>query len=341
MLWFALEMPLQSLRRLFNKGPDVLEPPASDRAPLKQTSPSSEEGSFDASAIGQLDWWQGSVVESEKFGMANSFGHPFFVVASQTCNLRNPDLSKAPLVELIAARPLDSVGLGAAFREGAHPRTLHSFAHSENDGSVGLELSIEQRVWVPRELLASIPPCGYRIVDDESNPAMQYKEIFSSWLARSYTRVELPDEFNELLQGTGLLKQIKKWLVDKFGDEIQGIYFSIAESADDEEAKQKYFSPTAISNLKPPYDLEITVVVHDVDKLAAIEGALEKFDEPTVPDPSNADRKISRIQIAEKSGLAVNFLALGTDGWSLQDMIESVKYTQWDFLSSLSENVQP
>jgi len=212
-------------------------------------------------------------------------------------------------------------------------------AYGPDGEELALELRIEERVWVPRARLAETHPSGYRIVDAKNDPSLRNKEVFSAWLGRSYTRVELPDAFNDLLKQTKIGISLYKWVVDKFSDKIQGVYFQIAESSEDDSGEEVYHSPSEIACLNPPYDLAVTVVLYREDDVAEVEGALGNFTKKTVPNPIPDGEKITRIAYARSLGVNLITDVVSVQSWTVDDLIHSVKYTEWDFMSTLNEDL--
>lgn len=309
-----------------------------DPVPSSQSSAPPEGELADLAKIAQHEWWQGSVVEAVAMGVAD-FGHPFVVVASQTCNVQSCDIDKVPMVELLGARQIDSSELARQYRGGAHPRILHTVAYGPDGSELALELRIEERVWVPRAQLANLHPSAYRIIDAKDDPSLRNKEVFSAWLGRSYTRVELPDAFNDLLKQTKIGDSLSRWVVGRFSDKIQGVYFQIAESSEDDSGEDVYHSPSEIACLNPPYDLAVTVVLYLEDDVADVEGALAKFNEKNIPNPVPGEERITRIAYARNLGVNLITDAVSVQSWTVDNLIHSVKYTEWDFMSTLSEDL--
>lgn len=253
------------------------------------------------------------------------------MLASQTCNVQNPDLDRVPSVEFIGARVIASEDFKDAFQGGANPRLLHTRALNADNNPIFLELKIENRVWVPRCYLSNMSPSGFRLIDAVDDFNDRRKEIFAAWLGRSYTRVELSDAFNKKFDDTKLKKFFSD-IAKRHAGALQGVYFEIRPAnADSTET----FSPTEIAKMEPPYALHVTFVSHDRDQLALIEEEVEKIDERRIPQPGG---KISRREDAAMGGISVTCDAVSIDGWTVRDLMSSIRFTDWDYLSSIDES---
>lgn len=206
--------------------------------------------------IKQARWWQGSVFSSEKLrAVGSEIAQPeLWVIASQTCNIYNSCFEKVPTVELVGAKRIDKCEKG--YVRGDQPRTIHVMAMGEGE-NVSLEIDIQTRLWLPRELLADLS-FDYEITDlHREDPAWiknQWLDNFSGWIARSYTRITLPDDFNIGLTSCRIKELLEKKLSEH--ETIYGIYFQI--SCKDIET---YQGPLGL--MPPPYNLEIWVVTNE------------------------------------------------------------------------------
>lgn len=266
---------------------------------------------------------------------------PYWVVASQTCNLYNPSLEAVPMVELIGASPISDAEFSAVLSNGSRPRLLHSRAYDDRDDRINLELRIQDRVWLPREALAECSPSGYRVRDLDDDPAGRWKETFTAWMARSYTRAELPDEFNDALSQSKLGDFLSKRIA-KLPEKVQGIYFGIRSAASDDDVE---LTPDQVARLRPPYELELTIVIFDEVDRRVIEAELEKLKAKVIPAATIAsalpscpnENKVSRLDVAKVYGIEVNTDVVTTRGWTVHDLMRTIRYTEFDYLSSPDE----
>lgn len=278
---------------------------------------------LDVSILATMDWWQGSVVALPVAG-----GEELWVISSQTCNLVNCSLERVPLIEIVRAEVIPAGEVNVQCAKGDDPRRFH--VPCEMDGqAVHLQLRIEERKWIPRETLLDSTIKRGRILNVEGKPEAQHREDFAAWLARSYTRMELPDELNALFERTKLREFISKRLVRDADVGLQGIYlrFATASGADIE--------PAAVPTLAAPYFVEIVVVCYDNAAAIRVANAIEALSEKTVPV---ADRpKISRLEAAKNAGLSCDFDVVLTTDWTVADLGSCIRFTNWDYLSAPSQ----
>jgi hypothetical protein len=75
------------------------------------------------STIKEKKWWQGSVIPASSLGLEDQSDANYWVIATQACNLYNPNFEKVPVFELVAARQID--GCNPQMIKGDNPRVLH------------------------------------------------------------------------------------------------------------------------------------------------------------------------------------------------------------------------
>jgi len=160
-------------------------------------------------------WWQGSVIPDKSLSgfVEQKSNIDYWVVASQTCNLYNPDFKKIPVFELIAGRKIDKCL--PQFSKGDNPRIIHVEAFSDN-GKISVEIDIQKRNWLPRHLLAELEKPIFNVQDSKcgDDPYLKYQWLdnFIGWLARSYNRITLPDKFNEAMRLSRIEEVLQKKL---------------------------------------------------------------------------------------------------------------------------------
>ena len=116
-------------------------------------------------------------------------------------------------------------------KRGDNPRILHIEASSKNNETITLELDIQKRRWLPRDLLSELPAPVFHVRDvkNEGDPdwlKSQWLDSLVGWLGRSYTRVALPDLFNESMNSARLSECLDDKL-RKHKDDIYGIYIDV------------------------------------------------------------------------------------------------------------------
>ncbi|PFG60252.1 hypothetical protein DM05_4958 [Pseudomonas poae] len=288
-----------------------------------------------AESIKSSGWWQGSVISDQKLqGLSvDDSNTTWWIVASQTCNLYNPDFCKIPVVELISARLIPK--LEKSFSRGNNPRILHVEAIGDGK-TVYFEVDIQSRTWIRRQQLACIGNPEFEIVDSSRDTTdwvnTQWLDNFAGWIARSYTRVTLPDDFNRVLK----VSKIQDVLDGKLmrSPKLYGIYLNISSASEEEW--------TGTFGLMPaPYFLEILLVSDEDENPDQMVADLSKaLFEDKVNFKDIGELKLSRADVAKRYGLTI--VPAGITGQniaqaSILDIKSSIRYTLNDFLSMSSE----
>jgi hypothetical protein len=290
--------------------------------------------------IEQKGWWQGSVLTGADVSIYYSSAPvaEYWIMASQTCNLYNKDFERIPVVELVAAKKIDACEPGLV--KGDNPRILHVEASSTLE-TLPLEIDIQKRIWIPRHLLVKMPMPVFRLRDvplegkaEQKN--RKWNDNFAGWLARSYTRVALPDEFNRAIRGARIEEAVQKKLL-KQPDDIYGIYFSINSDSDDDWGG-------ALGEMPPPYLLEIMVVVEeDVDPEIIRASFVAHLFDAKVQDPDDATKKISRAELARRNSIRIireSIFVKNIREVSLYEMKSLVRFSLVDHLSDSAMAVE-
>ena len=259
---------------------------------------------------------------------------PYYLVATQTCSLYNESLERVPLVELIEAWPIPAGELKPKCRKGYDPREHHLEISNGEEDPIRLRLHVHQRRWIDRARLAAFPPMHHRILDPEVVDSTG-KELFAKWLGSSYTRVELPDQFNDALAQSKIAEFLEQRIA-KQGDKIFGIYFRI-QALEDEEDND--LTADQIAQLMAPYKVILTLVVYLDDDVEDIQEEAKKLFAPVIPDPGKKDQKpqpkISQAELAVRFGLTLTDVdVVTTREWKVDDLIHNIRYTLFDTLSS-------
>lgn len=236
----------------------------------KPTSKISSEACDDAllAEIKRRKWWQGSIVDhsslaeclSQNGSESPSTQCDHWVVASQTCNLHNPQFERVRLVELVGAKSL--ANLNPSMSDGSNPRKLHACAtHEDHSMGVYVECDIQSRLWIDRKLLAQLDPCKYSLRDKPGAPHLdRQQDMFAGWLARSYTRLELSDELNQALDESTIADMLYRFAKANQKD-IYGIFLGIApDTVDVAIEKNACVNPV---DIVPPCNIEVSVVVYE------------------------------------------------------------------------------
>jgi hypothetical protein len=292
-----------------------------------------------AEAIKQSEWWQGSILRATRLGGAlqGNSDDDYWIIASQTCNLYSKNFEQIPVFEIVSAKKIEKPD--PAFVKGDHPRTLHV------RGRLGTEfvyfaIDIQCRAWIPRQLLAEIGSPDFHLIDEPKEGAAdwaknQWLEIFSGWMGRSYTRVALPDEFNDALAGSKI-KDVLHSKLTKHADKLYGIFISLSPDSDDPW--------TGILGLMPPpYLLSIKLVTYnDVDPAPLKESLIKQlFDATLESGQVENGKKIlhSRADLARTHNIRIikqGIDAVTTGEVYLDELKEYIRYSLVDHLSNAS-----
>ncbi|MNN20559.1 hypothetical protein D3C81_1338440 [compost metagenome] len=284
-----------------------------------------------AEAIKLAGWWQGSILPESAFGGKQPTGleDGWWVITSQTCNLYNADFDKIPVFEMVAARKIPD--MDRAVSKGNNPRILHVKALGKNENSC-FEIDIQNRAWVNRRQLVELGAPAYEICDAhrESNDWVnnQWLDNFAGWISRSYTRVTLPDDFNDILH----LSKIQSVLTSKLrSDSLYGIYLSISSAANEEWIGTLGLMPA-------PYFLEIMLVTdEDADPTPFVKGLkTQLFENKAKFTFDEREMELPRAEAAKRLGLMIS--PSGVTGkniaeTSLLEVKSMIRFTLNDFLS--------
>jgi hypothetical protein len=201
-----------------------------------------------------------------------------------------------------------------------------------------LELDIQKRWWLPRRLLADIPAPTYHVRDAPRHVEQdwlknQWQDNLAGWLARSYTRVALPNAFNEAMR-VSRFKDVLENKLTKHKDNLYGIYLSIGADADEEW----HGVP---GEMPPPYLLNLVLVTHeDADPEVLKAQLLKQLFQDPIPDPENPTGvKITRAALAKRHKIRVVEAAIEAKSVSdltLLELKSLIRYSLVDHLSNSS-----
>lgn len=286
-------------------------------------------------AIRAAGWWQGSVIPAEHIAhlLSDARGVSHWIIASQACNIYNADFEKIPVIELIGAQEVEQCL--AAFSKGDHPRELH--IHAEHgDNLIALKIDIQVRAWLSRVALAGVQasPIGIRDALPGSDGDWKKKlrlDSFAGWLARSYTRVALPDYFNEAVKNSKL-KAVLEEKLSKKANELYGIYLSV--EPDTEEPWED-----VLGNMPPPYALGIFLVTHEDSDPEPIRVQLVKqiFDDK-VSDPDDASLQVTRADLLKRNGIRITKDGVEADTTEGVTLLQLRSYVRYSFVDHLSDS---
>ena len=276
-------------------------------------------------------------------------GYSHWVLASQTCNVFNPDFEKVPSVEWVGANEISEDAVTSSLKNGLNPRRLHCHAEGIGPGRRFFDCDVYARIWHNRKLLAEISSDSLAL-KDTSNTTLEgrQKDVFVGWLARSYTRLELSNELVKALKNGGIERAISNILKSQ-ADNIYGIFLEIAPwtasdvESEDELVPSTWKNPVLVT---PPAAVEITIVVKDAALIPAVL-ALAKDEFTKLVDDPDADRtgaskpvKVKRNDLALRNQIYMTIddsIVKAMGQWSAKDILRTVRYSSFDSLSDTTE----
>ena len=144
---------------------------------------------FDRDRVSELGWGQGAILDRRLAESAWKHApervtpgdHDHLLVTSHDCDVLNASIAKEPLVEVLRARVLDdATGQRSPFSAGRNPRALRLCEVSVQGDGVALDLVVQDRWEIPRELLMEEGPVA-RLPTKEGR-------LVAEWLAKRYIR---------------------------------------------------------------------------------------------------------------------------------------------------------
>lgn len=226
-----------------------------------------------------------------------------FVVCTQSCTVVSPSLDRDPFVEIAIGRRLAKFHPRSPQARGKDVRKLH--IPVEGADFEGLEVDINSRRFVKRELLLAATQTGYIVTDRD-------RQNFAGWIARYYSRIALPNELVDRLKLT-IFKQLTQFLEAQHGkagcarhDEIGSMWIKFnpdLELPKDEKYQVKLLIICDHPDVAEAYDRELIAIYGE--RPVVIDGIEFSFDVNT-PD----ETRLSDL-----------------NGWH--------RFTEWDHLSEM------
>lgn len=283
--------------------------------------------------IKENKWWQGSLIlASDLPSTVEENKHvDWWVIATQPCNLFNPDFHKVPVFEIVAAFEIEECS--PRMIKGDDPRVLHLKVKSEDEVKA-LKIDIQKRMWLPRTLLAELPASQFHIRDANSNiaanePKIDWLDNFIGWMARSYTRIALPDEFNSAIQKSKI-ETIFKDKLTKYHEQLYGIYLAVDQDSDEEWQR-------CLGEMPPPYLLEILLVTYeDADPEFLKDELIKHLFENKVSDPDANEKQIARAELAHRYQVRIIKPAISAKNMAEVSLKELKRYVRYSFVDHLS-----
>lgn len=287
--------------------------------------------------IKKREWWQGSLISATDLSnwLIDDTGVEWWVIATQPCNIYNTDFNKVPVFEVVAACEITECL--PRLIKGDDPRVLHLEVQADGE-TKALQIDIQKRKWLPRNLLTKLTAPKFHIRDTEPNDDANWSkktwfDNFVGWMARSYTRIALPDDFNLALKKSKIEDVFKEKLTKHHG-QLYGIYLVVDQNSDDEWQGR-------LGDMPPPYLLEIMLVTYeDSDPELLKNELIQHLFESKVSDPDDRDKKLIRAELANRYHVRIikqSISAKTMAGVNLLELKRYVRYSYVDHLSNSSE----
>ncbi|NWD57867.1 hypothetical protein HX878_24400 [Pseudomonas veronii] len=297
----------------------------------------------DNAAIAKLEageWWQGSLIHRSCIA-GRAEHHPdceWWVVASQACNIYNCDFQSIPVVELVGASVITELG---ECSKGGHPREIDLSAKGAG-GELLIKAESQKRIWIPRRLLVDLEAPRFRVQNIRTLPftyQTQWLDKFSSWLARGYTRVALPDAFNLAMGRSQIRDVLETRLAKKKHDDLYGIFMTITGNDQDD-------SEGELGVLKPPYDLGVLIACYENADPQPILAQLKKqLFKDQIKDPESSDGSLTLTRAALSKRLGVRIIEADLEVRPISDIYlnellgpNTVRYNMVDHHSDSNES---
>jgi hypothetical protein len=209
------------------------------------------------------------------------------------------------LVELAVGRPVAKFNAKSHQARGKDVRKYHlQVAGAEFPA---LEVDINSRRFIRRELLLAINHAGF---------VMGPKEIrnFAGWIARSYTRITLPNELVARMKKT-LLPKLNDCLAEKLGNPATPRHNRVASMWIKWEPNHE---------LAPGTDYQVTLMILCDDPETS-----EEFDRSLHAVIGDAQCKMDGVIFGFDVSSPSETLLSDLDGWQ--------RFTEWDYLTGMGE----
>lgn len=253
-------------------------------------------GRAQAEALLKAGWRQGALFASNEWIQLPDDQEALIVVLTQSCTVVSSRLESDPHVEVALARrkesfnPKDQSALGKNARKLLLPVTA--------DGFQAVEIDINSRKLLPRELLLNFAPTGPQLSEHDARK-------IGGWMARYYARVALPNTLVDRIrdQAFEAIKKCLKAHHDGGPLHVRTRSALIDWTPDDEEG---------------PYHVRITMICHDQSASEAL------------------DRAIGGKVVTE-AGDEITVDVVSADATFISELEGRTRLSEWDYLSDLGE----
>jgi hypothetical protein len=256
-------------------------------------------GRAEAEALLQAGWRQGALFASNEWirlpeGVSSE--DALIVVLTQSCTVVSPRLEADPFVEVAVARRRKGFNPKDQDASGKNVRKL--LLPVEREGFQAVEIDINSRRLLPRDLLLKFAPDGPQLSEQEARK-------IGGWMARYYARAALPNTLVERIRKPAF-DDIKKSLKTTYrGDPLHVSTRSVLIDWEPDDEKG-------------PYKVRITLICNDQMAAEALDRA--------VP---------SEFTTPEGDGLSIDVAS--ADAMFVSELDGRIRLTEWDYLSDLGE----
>lgn len=177
-------------------------------------------------------WRQGHILTaatSETLGLKkkDEEQESVVVVISHDCDLAHDDFVAEPFCEVIVGKVIDEEKAAGRYREAKNSRRLH-LTFKGGDTEIAADLEARHKSLIKKSDLVPphLPAVSVRLTPDELSTLQR-------WLALRYRRSSFPNEFNSRMKMAS--DKLGK-IIDRAGDNITAIFFSVDKGHDVERA---------------------------------------------------------------------------------------------------------
>lgn len=215
-------------------------------------------------------WLQGCVVKPEDaFTLIENVALEnkesiFLIVASQSCDIANNNLSVDPIIEVSVAREITALDGNKSFNK--NPRELHTLLQqvtgdAEVDREIAVELKACEKLAIEKAKLARCyPDASHRLTN-------KHLESYVAWLAARYSRPALPTEFNNRIAATDPKDKLKK-KAKSLNNPLSGMYVEIIP--DKEISPQETYAVNLLGLLSADFEGSLSGAQEALESYAEI-----------------------------------------------------------------------
>jgi hypothetical protein len=265
--------------------------------------------SINVEKIKENNWRQGDIFPQEAIEQIAEKYFPDveldglrIIIVSQSCDICYYKSDEEPWIEVLLARSIpkqDNVSI-----QGRRQRCYHFEMYDKILGTNSwFEAKIDDRYRISRNFCADYKPSSQWIIHDDEIRSIVW------WIAYRYTRIALPDTFNERIRHKK--NDLKKLLKKDISQFISGIYIHLSN---EELSPDQTYKIKIIGAIPKQY-------YRDKAKRELIEDHIENFEQI----------------LNQCKGIDTSSKCLSEEYISLDDVRQFERFTDYDYLSYDSE----